>query len=152
MAPGGPTRDGYELCPACIEVHGIKHTKAMSEMEPGELGTRRTVQRNVRKLGALNHTYKELLWGAKGWKEIEYHDKCKCSICQIDLYENRFKCISCPNFNLCRTSHPFLAVPDQQSKRQLQLQQPGPSRSTPPPALPYPGVNSIKHPGIFCHK
>lgn len=78
MAPGGPTRDGYELCPACIEVHGIKHTKAMSEMEPGELGTRRTVQRNVRKLGALNHTYKELLWGAKGWKEIgmcSFHQK-----------------------------------------------------------------------------
>jgi hypothetical protein len=70
IAPRGPTRDGYELCPACIEVHGIKHTKAMSEMEPGELGMRRTVQSHVRQLGALNHTYKELLWGAKGWKEI----------------------------------------------------------------------------------
>lgn len=65
-----PTRDGYELCPACVAVHGIKHTKAMGEIKVDKQGTHRMIQSNVRKLGALNHTYTELLWGAKGWKEI----------------------------------------------------------------------------------
>lgn len=60
---------------------------------------------------------------------IEYNDVCKCSICRINLCENRLKCqytfhigfctrtgtdiahmlsgISCPNFNLCRTCKSF---------------------------------------------
>lgn len=66
----GPTRDGYELCPACIEVRGIEHTKAMSETHQGQPGEQRSLQSKIRKLGTLNHTYKELLWGARGWKEI----------------------------------------------------------------------------------
>jgi hypothetical protein len=40
----GPTRDGYELCPACIEIHGIEHTKAMSEIELSRPGEHRTIQ------------------------------------------------------------------------------------------------------------
>lgn len=63
-------RHGYELCPSCIEVRGIQHAKAMGELELQKQAAHRTLPSNIRKLGALNHTYKELLWGARGWKEI----------------------------------------------------------------------------------
>jgi hypothetical protein len=63
-------QNGYELCPSCIEVRGIQHAKAMGELELQRQAAHRTLPSNIRKLGALNHTYKELLWGARGWKEI----------------------------------------------------------------------------------
>ena len=69
-APVEANLDGYELCPSCIEVHGIQHAKAMGEIELQKQAAHRTLPSNIRKLGALNHTYKELLWGARGWKEI----------------------------------------------------------------------------------
>lgn len=31
----------------------------------------------------------------------EYNDVCKCSICQIDLYENRLKCQYMRHLGLC---------------------------------------------------
>lgn len=69
-APVQANRNGYELCPSCIEVHGIQHAKAMGEIELQKQAAHRVLPTNIRKLGALNHTYKELLWGARGWKEI----------------------------------------------------------------------------------
>ncbi|GHJ88425.1 hypothetical protein NliqN6_4827 [Naganishia liquefaciens] len=154
-------RNGYELCPSCIEFHGIQHAKAMGELELQKQAAHRRLPSNIRKLGALNHTFKELLWGARGWKEIEYHDLCKCSICQIKLDENRLKCISCSNFNLCRTchsnaqeihpAHPFLAVPERKTILSPLAPETEPSPSLGrSEALSF-GVKAVKHPGVFCH-
>ncbi|KAJ9124266.1 hypothetical protein QFC22_001065 [Naganishia vaughanmartiniae] len=155
-------RNGYELCPACIELRGIQHTKAMGEIETNKPGTNGPTQ-NIRKFGTLNHTYKELLWGAKGWKEIG---------------------ISCPAFDLCRTchqnaqeihpAHPFLAVPDQKRVARPSSASPSPAQlPSMPPHAQYPGINgtwlytanpghivvltfvclsAVKHAGVFCHK
>ncbi|KAJ9106256.1 hypothetical protein QFC21_001401 [Naganishia friedmannii] len=123
-------RNGYELCPACIELRGIQHTKAMGEIEMNRQGTNGPIQ-NIRKFGTLNHTYKELLWGAKGWKEIGHQ-----------------------NAQEIHPAHPFLAVPDQKPGAR-----PPPASSSSPIHLPdmptpvqYPGMHAVKHAGVFCHK
>jgi hypothetical protein len=103
---------GYELCVACIEVHGIAHSKAAAKAD------RRSDSRR-RKAGGLRHTFREKIWGTEGWQdvgeshfnpllfrpadEIEYNEDSECTICRSLLFNNRFKCVSCPKFDLCRS-------------------------------------------------
>lgn len=141
-----PRRHGYELCPGCIEVQGIAHAKAMS---------REDAVTQQRRLAGTRHTFRELIWGGKGWTEIEYHDDCNCSICNVKLFQNRFKCVSCNNFNLCRSCHQnaqeihpahcFLAIPDQSQKIRP------PSTTVPQQAAAAAIPVMAKHPGVFCH-
>lgn len=46
---------GYELCPSCIEAHGIEHSKPPS-LGAGRLGRR--------------HTFREKVWGPQGWQDV----------------------------------------------------------------------------------
>lgn len=57
---------GYELCPGCIEAHGVEHTRAMGSQGQGQ---DRSVSKR-RRLGTMNHTYRELIWSATGWRDI----------------------------------------------------------------------------------
>lgn len=67
--PKSNKRHGYELCPNCIDVQGIAHSKAMikEDMEPSAGEVPRSA---IRRLNDVRHTYQELMWGAKGWTEI----------------------------------------------------------------------------------
>jgi hypothetical protein len=46
---------GYELCPSCIEGHGIEHAKA-PRLGPDHWGRR--------------HTFREKVWGPQGWQDV----------------------------------------------------------------------------------
>lgn len=77
-APGTPTPDasnldaqGFELCPGCIESYGIEHTRSMGELETLMNGSgHQQHQGKLRRLGVMNHTYRELIWSATGWQDI----------------------------------------------------------------------------------
>jgi hypothetical protein len=72
--PGSPTavaadtravQTGYELCPACIEEHGIAHAKAAGRATSISAdGTGRRVHRSPR------HAFREKIWGLEGWTDI----------------------------------------------------------------------------------
>lgn len=91
------TPRGYELCPSCIEVHGIAHSKAANR-ERDANGHRK------KRSGQLRHTFREKIWGAEGWMDIgafavdghadppEYSDDTDCTICNTPLVNNRYKC------------------------------------------------------------
>jgi hypothetical protein len=60
---------GYELCPGCIEVHGIAHAKAAAKAAKSERnaeGGRRPKKRSR----ALRHTFREKIWGVEGWIDV----------------------------------------------------------------------------------
>lgn len=110
---------GYELCAACVEVHGIAHSKAAAKAERAE--RRSGVSRRGRKAGQLRHTFREKIWAAQGWQDLgeseyaysshktlaevrtEYTEDSECTICRSLLFRDRFKCISCLKFDLCRS-------------------------------------------------
>lgn len=83
-------KPGYELCPACIEEHGISHARAHRK----------------------RHAFREKLWGLEGWTDIgeppfnsaetEYNEDINCTICTTHLSRHRFRCVSCPKFDMCR--------------------------------------------------
>jgi hypothetical protein len=55
----GSAMKGYELCPNCIEVHGSAHSKEKAAMTTGHSHQ-----------GQLAHTFREKIWGQKGWVDI----------------------------------------------------------------------------------
>lgn len=59
---------GYELCAGCIEIHGIRHTKAAARTATN--GLRGTELRGREKAGQLRHTFKERIWGPEGWADV----------------------------------------------------------------------------------
>ena len=67
QSPGMQSRKtGFELCPSCIEVHGLEHSRAASmasrhRMTPGEW---------ARRGGELRHTFREKVWGSQGWQDV----------------------------------------------------------------------------------
>ncbi|OWZ68671.1 hypothetical protein AYX14_00879 [Cryptococcus neoformans] len=148
---------GYELCAGCIEIHGIRHTKAAARTAKNEL--RGTELRRREKAGQLRHTFKERIWGPEGWTDVEYNEDLECTICRAALFSNRFKCVSCPKFDLCRScyqkvdeihpAHAFLSLPDkpllpiETSRNALnESEQPNPEVA---------GPQLVRHPGAFCH-
>lgn len=60
---GRAVQTGYELCPACIEEHGIAHAKASKSKRVSTNGSRR-----VRR--AHRHAFREKIWGLEGWTDI----------------------------------------------------------------------------------
>ncbi|WVQ81455.1 hypothetical protein IAT38_003579 [Cryptococcus sp. DSM 104549] len=155
IARGDPLRKtGYELCAGCIEVHGIQHSKAAAKAARHELSGAELRRR--RKAGELRHTFREKIWGPEGWDDVEYNENSECTICRSLLFHSRFKCVSCPKFDLCRScyqkvdeihpAHAFLSLPDKP------LPHAGPSRNEESRArqeiaAPQP----IRHPDAFCH-
>ncbi len=69
---------GYELCAGCIEIQGTAHARAMGAMDldvmqggSGKADGSTTASSGLsRRLGAMRHTFRELIWSAKGWKDI----------------------------------------------------------------------------------
>lgn len=66
---------GYELCPGCIEFHGIEHTRAMGRGLSADASGNRDdgngeLVTNRRRLGTMDHTYREMIWSATGWRDI----------------------------------------------------------------------------------
>lgn len=58
---------GYELCPGCIEVHGIAHSKAAAKevingTDGGDRGSRRARRKR--------HAFREKIWGPEGWVDV----------------------------------------------------------------------------------
>jgi len=45
---------GYELCPSCIEEHGIVHSNMARR----------------RRVGSLRHAFREMIWGVEGWTDV----------------------------------------------------------------------------------
>jgi hypothetical protein len=50
---------GYELCPGCIEVHGLEH--ARSSASPAG---------SSRRISESRHTFREKIWGPQGWQDV----------------------------------------------------------------------------------
>nr|XP_019047774.1 hypothetical protein I302_04391 [Kwoniella bestiolae CBS 10118]OCF26704.1 hypothetical protein I302_04391 [Kwoniella bestiolae CBS 10118] len=142
---------GYELCAGCIEVHGIAHAKASA----AKLKSSHAERRRRRQGCETRHTFREKTWAAEGWVDVDYSEDTQCTICRNHLFANRYKCVSCPSFDLCATcyqkveeihpAHTFLSLPDKllPSATSLGLEEVSP----PPRVVPQP----TRHPGAFCH-
>ncbi|WVO22726.1 uncharacterized protein IAS62_004060 [Cryptococcus decagattii] len=149
-------KTGYELCANCIEIHGIEHTKAAARAAKNELSGAELRKR--KKTGELRHTFKERIWGAGGWDDVEYNEDSECTICRTTLFSNRFKCVSCPKFDLCRScyqkvdeihpAHAFLSLPDKPLPIETYRNAVNESGQ---PNLQVAGPQLVRHPGAFCH-
>ncbi|KAL7421406.1 hypothetical protein Q5752_004291 [Cryptotrichosporon argae] len=138
---------GYELCAGCIEVRGIAHSKAAAR----EARALAREDGRRRRAGEMRHTFREMIWGAEGWIDVEYAEDAECTICRSPLFQNRFKCVSCPKFDLCRSCyqkvdeihpvHAFLSIPD----REFAIDDPAVGRVDRGERQP------ARHPGAFCH-
>ena len=75
-----PVCSGYELCPSCIEVVGIRHAIEAGIAGPGSIpgliGNHDDPQRALQwrrappKKGQLRHAFREKLWGPTGWSDV----------------------------------------------------------------------------------
>jgi hypothetical protein len=61
--------DGFELCPGCIEVYGIDHTRMMGLKAIRHNGMNGMAGK-LRRFGVMDHTYREMIWSATGWRDI----------------------------------------------------------------------------------
>ncbi|CAD6573174.1 MAG: hypothetical protein TREMPRED_000738, partial [Tremellales sp. Tagirdzhanova-0007] len=134
-------RNGYELCPGCIEFHGIAHAKAAAKSTDARM-------RRTKMNGELRHAFREKIWGSDGWKDVEYSEDGSCTICRAPLFRDRYKCYQ--KVDEIHPVHAFLSIPDKP------LPHAGPSRSN-GEAVRYGQRNEsvtkpMRHPGAFCHK
>ncbi|GMK56642.1 hypothetical protein CspeluHIS016_0304820 [Cutaneotrichosporon spelunceum] len=130
---------GYELCANCIEAHGIAHSKAASRAA------------RQRRAGHIRHAFREKIWGTEGWVDVDYSEDAECTICHSAMFRSRYKCVSCPKFDLCRScyqkvqeihpAHVFLSLPDKAIGRLPLLAPPNGAAESAP----------VRHPGAFCH-
>ncbi|KLT45979.1 hypothetical protein CC85DRAFT_268587 [Cutaneotrichosporon oleaginosum] len=130
---------GYELCANCIEAHGITHSKAAARAA------------RQRRVGHIRHAFREKIWSLEGWVDVDYSEDAECTICHGAMFRSRYKCVSCPKFDLCRAcyqkvqeihpAHVFLSLPDK------------PVAALPLPSRPDGVAESVpvRHPGAFCH-
>ncbi|KAF8327205.1 uncharacterized protein EI90DRAFT_2833823, partial [Cantharellus anzutake] len=163
-SPSIETGPGYELCPNCIGTAGVLHAEnalnaahspsATSLSSPNiGMGMRNAPKRKA----LIRHAYIEKFWGDTGWQDVELDDECSCAICQKTIDKDRFKCLSCEQFNLCRScyssvheihpSHAFAAIPDRK---------PPPLQSISMEEQCTMPVNAsrflaMKHPGVKCN-
>lgn len=160
---------GFELCSGCVESAGVIHAlRASTERQNGSNAEFTTRENDLsswsrsapRQKGQLRHAYFEMVWGHRGWEDVEQDDvhACKCSTCNSAIVNLRYKCASCQKFNLCRAcysqvhdihpSHAFLVV----------TEKPVRSRSEPEYSHVLPMImsndnneeRSMKHPGVKC--
>jgi hypothetical protein len=52
--------EGYELCPGCIEVHGLEHARSSASSQPGQ----------SLRISETRHTFREKIWGSHGWQDV----------------------------------------------------------------------------------
>ncbi|KAK8843444.1 hypothetical protein IAR55_007101 [Kwoniella newhampshirensis] len=150
---------GYELCPECIEVHGITHSRAAARAARHELNSLEVQRR--RDIGELRHTFREKIWGAGVWVDVEYTDDSECSICRSALSQNRYKCVTCPKFDLCQTcyhkveeihpSHAFLSLPTKAHPQVGPSSLNGVRETNGRAARDLTAPQPVRHPGAFCH-
>ena len=57
------TRRGYELCPICIEAHGVQHSKVALQVHTGD-------KLRTKRFGKLRHAFRERIWGSEGWADV----------------------------------------------------------------------------------
>lgn len=57
---------GYELCPSCIEVRGLEHSRAAGATARHNLSP----EEWSRLSGDLRHTFREKVWGPQGWQDV----------------------------------------------------------------------------------
>ena len=153
MRDGEPARPvGYELCPQCIEHHGVMHAKAAAKL------AKAANARGRRRIGEKRHTFSEKIWAAEGWTDVEYNEDTECTMCRSPLFIHRYKCVSCPKFDLCRScyqkvndihpAHAFLLLPD----KPVPLAGPSSLTTNGYHARPVlPATQPVRHPGTFCH-
>ncbi|KAF8239321.1 hypothetical protein L208DRAFT_1386173 [Tricholoma matsutake] len=164
---GVPPTAGYELCNGCIESAGVHHaieaglssgsSPGLSVLaSPEDTQVASQWRRAAPKKGQLRHAYREKVWGNNGWEDVVQDEMqiSKCSTCGAVTPRRRYKCVSCPNINLCRAcysqvhelhpSHAFLTVPDR------------PVRTSSEPDFLSPvqpdsnEEQSLRHPGVKC--
>ncbi|EJU03700.1 hypothetical protein DACRYDRAFT_49374 [Dacryopinax primogenitus] len=108
---------GYELCAGCVHSAGLNHAAVsadsdghspLSSSSTHYHGSQSALQlpgqspvRN-RKKHAFRHAFREKMWGLNGWKDLEYDEHVECATCKNSLPGDRYKCLSCDNFSLCR--------------------------------------------------
>nr|GAT46432.1 predicted protein [Mycena chlorophos] len=167
-----PQRDrdpGYELCAGCLEDAGVNHAitgnpnalpagPSSPNPVPSSPEDASQWRRLAPQKGKTRHAYREMVWGHLGWKDVEQDDSQvnECSTCAAVTSRQRYKCVSCKKFNLCRgcysqvhdlhPSHAFVALPDEAV--------PEPSESDQyeiiPPDIASEGEKSMVHPGVRC--
>ncbi|WRT68905.1 uncharacterized protein IL334_005887 [Kwoniella shivajii] len=155
--PGKPR--GYELCAGCIEIHGIAHSKAAALAAKQKLG--HSERRRRRNVGEFRHTFREKTWAAEGWIDVDYSEESECSICHSHLFNNRYKCVSCTNFDLCRTcyqkieeihpTHVFLSLPDKQTLLSIDAHERDDAGDDTHIQAKHLIPQPMRHPGAFCH-
>lgn len=163
--PEEEERSGFELCSECVETEGVKHAvlmrcvaKVRANDPSGEC------------VGELSHAFAEVMRisSNQGWREVDYDDDVHCTTCGTGpVQTNRFKCLSCSNFELCLTCyrivedvhpvHSFLAIPDRPARpRSSSLSQIGSTAED--VRLSYlrrsesttGSLTTVKHAGIIC--
>ncbi|KIM32725.1 hypothetical protein M408DRAFT_326470 [Serendipita vermifera MAFF 305830] len=108
-------------------------------------------RRNVpRRKGQLRHAFKEKMWGAGGWTDLEHDGLSKCSTCGSGLTSERYKCATCLDMVVCRGCysqiheihpiHAFLILPE--AKRSEPASEPADAIE--------PGERSLLHDGLKC--
>ena len=70
---------GFELCPSCIETHGIAHAKAAASADKRSRSDQAV--EGVRRRSELRHCFREKIWGPEGWSDI---GQCFCSVWASD--------------------------------------------------------------------
>ncbi|KAI5477009.1 hypothetical protein MNV49_006967 [Pseudohyphozyma bogoriensis] len=125
---------GYELCPECVETAGVRHAAEMAVV-----ARRREEGEGLTEGREVGHSFAEVMRMPKssllGWREVDYEDDVHCTICgDGPVQTNRFKCLSCPKFELCLSCyrtvedihpiHAFLAVPDRPARPVLDTPSP----------------------------
>lgn len=93
-----PPGKGFELCAGCIEEHGREHARAFFRSRGGAAAVASRVK------GEVGHTFRERVWAGGRWKDVEYDDASACSTCNNPILANRYKCVSCQKFDLCKVS------------------------------------------------
>ncbi|KAH0582797.1 hypothetical protein H2248_010706 [Termitomyces sp. 'cryptogamus'] len=161
--PRVPSLRGFELCSNCLESAGVHHAiEAASSASPimpiSASADAQAASQWIRappKKGELRHAFFEKYWSHNRWEEVEQDEGqvSKCSTCQAITFHKRYKCVSCPNINLCRACysqvhelhplHAFLNVPDRPSWLRSDS---GFHPSPPDPQDEEP----LKHPGVKC--
>ncbi|KAJ2915481.1 hypothetical protein MD484_g4936, partial [Candolleomyces efflorescens] len=134
--PPEPKRCGFELCVSCFETEGINHSidsgLGSPSSSPSAFGqSSASLQQqdsswrtSAPKKGHTRHAFIEQVWGDIGWQNVSNDEASvsECTMCHATTDKQRYKCASCPKFNLCKAcytvvyhlhpAHVFILVPD----------------------------------------
>ncbi|KZT59440.1 hypothetical protein CALCODRAFT_450060 [Calocera cornea HHB12733] len=173
---------GYELCAGCVHSAGLNHATLAAEAEgPSPLSSSSSSSgpsplygsptahfqssqsslqlagqspSRMRKKHAFRHAFREKMWGPTGWKDLEYDEHVECATCKNPLPGDRYKCLSCDNFSLCRgcysqvhhihPAHVFLFVEGTKSEPAT------PSLSNALVLADRQDSDTLDHPGVKC--